>query len=118
MFDITKQQESLTRLITKNIRNDSIAGLLLSKVSRGKELKIEVIIDSQSHLQHLPPHLNEHDFVIILGNLIENSFYALNESDTSLKKSTLVLNRIMKYARCLLKTTDLAFQRNSFPISL
>ncbi|KSU85319.1 two-component system, CitB family, sensor histidine kinase DctS [Fictibacillus enclensis] len=86
VFDITKQQESLTRLITKNIRNDSIAGLLLSKVSRGKELKIEVIIDSQSHLQHLPPHLNEHDFVIILGNLIENSFYALNESDTSLKK--------------------------------
>ncbi|WP_062232168.1 ATP-binding protein [Fictibacillus sp. FJAT-27399] len=82
VFDISEQQENLTRFVTKNIKNDSIAGLLLSKVSRGKELKIDVSIDSQSHLEELPYLLNEHDFVMILGNLVENSIHALNDSNT------------------------------------
>ncbi|MDN4073186.1 ATP-binding protein [Fictibacillus terranigra] len=82
VFDISEQQKSLTRFVTKNIKNDSIAGLLISKVSRGKELKINVVIDSLSRLEELPYPLNEHDIVMILGNLIENSIHALNESDS------------------------------------
>jgi two-component system, CitB family, sensor histidine kinase DctS len=46
-------------------------------VGRGKELGIKVVIDSESRLEDFPVHLDQHDFVMILGNLIENAFDSL-----------------------------------------
>lgn len=77
VFQTTEEQEELTRFLSKKIHHDSIAGLLISKVSRGKELGIELIIDKNTSLQEFPENLDHHDFVHILGNLIENSFAAL-----------------------------------------
>ncbi len=70
----TDEQSELTRFLSKNINDDSISGLLLSKVSRGKELGIMVNINRRSMLTSFPKGLDHHDFVIILGNLIENAF--------------------------------------------
>ncbi|WP_181555843.1 ATP-binding protein [Thermaerobacillus caldiproteolyticus] len=74
VFHMTEEQEELTRFLSKQIHNESISGLLLSKISRGKELGIRVIIDRHSRLNAFPSPLDHHDFVIILGNLIENAF--------------------------------------------
>lgn len=74
VFEITEEQEELTRFLSKNIHDDSLTGLLLSKVSRGKELGIQVTIDRHSSLKQFPPFMDHHDFVLILGNLIENAF--------------------------------------------
>ncbi|MEM1505016.1 sensor histidine kinase [Domibacillus sp. 8LH] len=74
VFQVSEEQEELTRFLTKNIRDDSVSGLLLSKVSRGKELGVQVTIDRNSSLHTFPPHMDHHDFVLILGNLIENAF--------------------------------------------
>lgn len=70
----TDEQSELTRFLSKNIKDDSISGLLLSKVSRGKELGIMTNINRRSLLTSFPKGLDHHDFVIILGNLIENAF--------------------------------------------
>ncbi|WNF36690.1 sensor histidine kinase [Bacillaceae bacterium IKA-2] len=79
----TDEQSELTRFLSKNIKDDSISGLLLSKVSRGKELGIMVNINRRSMLTSFPKGLDHHDFVIILGNLIENAFDSFkNISDT------------------------------------
>ncbi|OMP66026.1 ATP-binding protein [Domibacillus epiphyticus] len=74
VFQVSEEQEELTRFLSKNIKDDSLSGLLLSKVSRGKELGIQVIIDRHSKLQTFPLYLDHHDFVLVLGNLIENAF--------------------------------------------
>ncbi|MGF7086202.1 two-component system sensor histidine kinase DctS [Kroppenstedtia sanguinis] len=74
VFEITEEQEELTRFLSKNIKDDSIAGLLLSKVSRGRELGIHVFIDRRSRLQSFPEYLDSHNFVVLLGNLVENAF--------------------------------------------
>ncbi|MED4970858.1 sensor histidine kinase [Parageobacillus toebii] len=74
VFQVTEEQEELTRFLSKHIKDESISGLLLSKIRRGKELGIRVIIDRHSRLHAFPPALDHHDFVIILGNLIENAF--------------------------------------------
>ncbi|KKI89928.1 histidine kinase [Bacillus sp. SA1-12] len=74
VFQITEEHEELTRFLSKNIHSESLSGLLLSKVSRGKELGITVHIDRHSKLTSFPPPLDDHDFVVILGNLIENAF--------------------------------------------
>lgn len=76
-FQEFEQQGNFTKFLTENIRDENIAGLLLGKVSRGKELGIDVSIDRQSRLHAFPRHLDHHDFVVLLGNLIENSFAAL-----------------------------------------
>lgn len=86
VFHITEEQEELTRFLSKNIHHDSISGLLLSKVIRGKELDIQVTIDRKSRLESFPPLIDHHDFVLILGNLIENAFAALQNTNKSNKE--------------------------------
>jgi two-component system, CitB family, sensor histidine kinase DctS len=80
IFQSSQEEEHLTATLTRQIKLDSLTGLLLGKIRRGNEMGIEVKIDPDSCLESLPPLLDEHDFVIILGNLIENSFYALKDS--------------------------------------
>ncbi|MFG6494913.1 sensor histidine kinase [Fictibacillus sp. UD] len=81
VFQISEEKGSLTRFLNQRIKNESLAGLLLSKVGRGKELGIKVVIDSGSRLEQFPDQLDQHDFVMILGNLIENAYDALKGMD-------------------------------------
>ena len=74
VFNITEEQVELTQFLSKNIHDDSLIGLLLGKVSRGKELGVHVEIDRHSCLKSFPSLMDQHDFVLILGNLIENAF--------------------------------------------
>lgn len=86
LFDMNVQQEELTSFLGARIADDNVAGLLMGKVSRGKELGIRVVIDRRSHLESFPPYLDHHNFVLILGNLIENAFDALEQSDREHKE--------------------------------
>ncbi|TLS36577.1 ATP-binding protein [Pseudalkalibacillus caeni] len=86
VFQVFEEQEELTRTLSKNIGHDSLIGLLLSKVSRGKELGIKVDIDRNSRLEEFPEGIDQHDFVLILGNLIENAFAALNDIEDRKKR--------------------------------
>ncbi|MFB5673470.1 ATP-binding protein [Paenibacillus terreus] len=79
LYEVVEQQEGLLRFVNQRIRVDSIAGLLLGKISRGKELGIEVRLDSRSWLEELPSALDHHDMVVVLGNLVENAFDALQD---------------------------------------
>lgn len=74
----TENEASLTKFLNERFHNENISGLLLSKVSYGKELGIEVEIDRKSHFKRFPPLLDHHDFVVLLRNLIENAFEDLN----------------------------------------
>ena len=75
---VTENEASLTKFLNERFHNENISGLLLSKVSYGKELGIQVEIDRNSHFKRFPPLLDHHDFVVLFGNLIENAFEALN----------------------------------------
>lgn len=86
LFQITEQQREITNFLTESIRDESVSGLLLSKVSRGKELGITVTIDRRSKLDAFPAEMDHHDFVLLIGNLIENSFDALREVNRERKE--------------------------------
>lgn len=86
VYDIAEQQEGIMRFMQENIADDSLAGLLLGKISRGKELGIHVQIDPHSELKRFPPLLDRHDFVLLLGNLIENAFDALAKAERERKE--------------------------------
>lgn len=86
LFQVSEQQQDVSSFMTRQIEDDSISGLLLSKIRRGKELGIEVTVDRRSRLKHFPAHMDHHDFVLILGNLIENAFDALEDVEREIKE--------------------------------
>lgn len=116
VFDITEEQGELTRFLSEHIKDDSLTGLLLSKVSRGKELGIHVEIDRHSFLERFPPRLDHHDFVLILGNLIENAFEAFKsqaekekEIYISIQQTDHVLQLLVEDNGCGIPADELPF---------
>ncbi|MDQ0060749.1 ATP-binding protein [Paenibacillus harenae] len=77
VFEISEEREELIRFLSSRIQHDSLTGLLLGKISRGRELGIDVKLDRHSRLQRFPEGMDHHDFVVLLGNLLENAFEAL-----------------------------------------
>lgn len=86
LFEIADQQEEITRFLQQHFDDDGVAGLLLGKISRGKELGIELRINPNSRLKRFPELLDRHDFVLLLGNLIENAFDALADVEAEHKE--------------------------------
>lgn len=98
VFELTEEQVELTRFLSKNINDDSLIGLLIGKVSRGKELGIHVEIDRHSFLGDFPKMMDHHDFVLILGNLIENafdSFKNINDREKEIYVSIKQTNQVL-----------------------
>ncbi|MGB4440149.1 MAG: sensor histidine kinase, partial [Sedimentibacter sp.] len=75
-------RDVITEVTTSKIKNASIAALLLAKYYKAEELRIKLEIDSQSNLTGLPKLLSEEDLGSVIGNLIENSFDAVNVDGT------------------------------------
>ncbi|SFB12042.1 two-component system, CitB family, sensor histidine kinase DctS [Lentibacillus halodurans] len=104
VFQITNQQEKRSKYILERIHNYRIAGLLISKIRRGEELGIEVTLHESSQLEAFPPMVNAHDFVRILGNMIENSFDALKAYAIQGKHVEIVI--IQDSETCILEVSD------------
>lgn len=79
IFQKNQEEESLLHFLSERIKDINLLGLLVGKISRGKELDIELRIDAYSHFSRFPKNVVNHDIVIILGNLIENAFDSLQE---------------------------------------
>lgn len=86
---ISASEDALTQFLQDRFLNENISGLLLSKISRGKELGIKVEIDEESRLTRFPKMIDHHDLVVIFGNLIENAFDALQKSNQNEKIITI-----------------------------
>ncbi|RIJ64545.1 sensor histidine kinase [Rummeliibacillus sp. POC4] len=84
--EVKDKQEEIANFLNDRIKNQNISGLLLSKINHGKELGISVEIDMNSQLTYLPEQLDFNDFVVIIGNLIENAFDALQLAKKDEKK--------------------------------
>lgn len=86
VVEVNQRQNELSQFFEERIKNENISGLLLSKINQGKEQGIHVEVDMNSKLLYLPEKLDMNDFVIVLGNLIENAFDALRHVDKEEKK--------------------------------
>lgn len=81
IFKVIANQQELTGFLTENIKDYSVAGLILGKYNRALELKVNMQIDRKSRLFHLPRHLDSSALIVIIGNLLENAFDAVMEKD-------------------------------------
>jgi len=77
IFRTAEAQQELTGFLTKNVKDYGVAGLLLGKLGRAKELGIKFEIDPDTRLNRLPERISSSDLVVILGNLLENAMEAV-----------------------------------------
>jgi len=86
VFNITEEQKNITSFLTGRIKDSSLAGLILGKYGRAKEIRADMIIDSNSSLTRLPDKVDSNALVVIIGNILENAIEALKKCDTGPKK--------------------------------
>ncbi len=71
--------QDLIRSLTEAVPDPLLAGIILGKFNRARELKINFALDPDSSLADIPPYLNREHLVTILGNLLDNAFEAVRE---------------------------------------
>lgn len=71
--NIANERKNVSTIITKKIKDISVAALLLAKYSKAEEARIKLTIDEDSSLIKLPSYITSEELVSVLGNLIENS---------------------------------------------
>jgi two-component system sensor histidine kinase DctS len=91
ILTFTQEQERLTHELTERIKDYSICGLILGKISRAKERGVDLVIAPETHLGKLPNHINSNDLLMVIGNLLENAIDAAASSHGKEKRVDLLL---------------------------
>ena len=76
---IQQQSESHQKVIdfiARNSQDNHLAGLLIGKYYRAKELGLELIFDPACFVDRLPTALSHNEWISIVGNLLDNAYNA------------------------------------------
>lgn len=72
----TAGHQTLIQLLVDAVPDPVLAGCLLGKYNRARELGLTLLIDPESHMADLPPRLPREQLVSIVGNLLDNAMEA------------------------------------------
>ncbi|MBF8999116.1 MULTISPECIES: ATP-binding protein [Vibrio] len=87
----TQQQQQLVDFIAQTFQSKVVAGLLLGKYTRAKELGLTLEFDPTCQLEQEPTCMTPDELAAILGNLLDNAFEATLKNPQSNKVITLLL---------------------------
>lgn len=76
----TAHYQALIEFLRETVKEPLVAGMLLGKTERARELGLELVVEEGSRLSPLPARINAEDVVTILGNLVDNAFDATREA--------------------------------------
>jgi len=83
---VAKSTQKFSSILKNQIKDSKIAGLLLSKYSILKEAQVDFHIDKNSSLTGLPEGISSDDICSIIGNIMDNSYYAVkNQKEASIQ---------------------------------
>jgi len=85
------RKQKVIDFISKNINNNQIAGLLLGKHTRSKELGLDLQFDPTCQLSELTDNIDASELSAVIGNLLDNAFEATLKNPQSNKVITLLL---------------------------
>ncbi len=72
----TRSHQALIQLLLEAVPDPLLAGCLMGKYNRARELGLDLVIDPDSHMAELPDRLPRDQLVSILGNLLDNAMEA------------------------------------------
>ncbi len=80
IFSSYEAQQEQTQFLTRRFADYRVAGLLLGKLHRARELGITFTIDTKSRLRNFPATTDATALVLVVGNLLENAMDAVLEA--------------------------------------
>ena len=86
IMDTTRTQQEAVSRIMNQIKEPSVAALLVGQTSRANELGIRLTLDRESVLSAGTSWLSPDAWVTVLGNLIENAIEGLNQTRRGTKE--------------------------------
>jgi len=72
----TQGHQELIHLLLHAVPDPVVAGCLLGKYNRAKEMGLVLDIDTESHMAEIPDYLPREQLVSVIGNLIDNALEA------------------------------------------
>ena len=79
-LDLIQQQseshQKVIDFIARNFQDNHLAGLLIGKYYRAKELGLELVFDPACFVDRLPTALSHNEWISIVGNLLDNAYTA------------------------------------------
>ncbi|MCH7881292.1 MAG: sensor histidine kinase [Proteobacteria bacterium] len=72
----SKGIQELVHLLVAAVPDPILAGCILGKFNRARELGLELVVDPESHMMDVPEQLPRERLVTLLGNLLDNAFEA------------------------------------------
>ena len=88
----TERYQYLIEFLREAIQEPIIAGVLLGKSERARELGLVLEIDEGSQLLALPEHIRGEDIVTILGNFIDNGFDACISANNKITAKKVIVS--------------------------
>lgn len=78
--------------IAQKFKNSHLAGLLIGKYYRAKELGLELIFDPACYVDSLPGTLSHNEWISIVGNLLDNAYNATLKQPEGSRKIECLIN--------------------------
>lgn len=78
-------QEYHSTIFFQSILDEKVQAILLGKIAKASEKKIDFQIDGESSLSPLPVFIGLSPLIVILGNLIDNAFEAVMDKKQKIK---------------------------------
>ncbi len=85
----TSGYQYMINFLMEMLPDPVLAGVLLGKYSRAKELNVDLRIDPNSSMADIPKHISRERIVTIMGNMLDNAFEAVRDLDESKRKVNL-----------------------------
>ena len=73
----TSGYQDLLKFLISAVPDPLVAGCILGKYSRAKELNIQLNVDRDSNFSDVPDWINKEKLVTVLGNLLDNAYQAV-----------------------------------------
>jgi len=73
----TSGYQDLLQFLVSAVPDPLVAGCILGKYSRAKELNIQLNVDRDSNFSDVPDWVNIEKLVTVLGNLLDNAYQAV-----------------------------------------
>jgi len=104
--NITIVQRATISKIMNNVKEPAVAALLIGKVARASELNVKFVLREGCYYSNTDLSLPSGVLVTIIGNLIDNAFDAMNESNKDYGETKELLFGIFSKPGVVLITTD------------
>lgn len=109
----TKIQQQKVSLVMNKIEDATIAALMLGKISRAKEMGVELIINPKSNIKRRRGRINSHVLVTIVGNLLENAMEAVSFSEKDEKNVEIFIEENEKEILVEVKDTGVGIKKEN-----